>query len=125
MPHSFHKSHFLNAVYPQPWVRLGDMLPEELASLKMTNPLSLSLAPLIFRIQICCSVQIADFPSQVTNTHLNTGCIGGEEFSVVCELIVIEAVFPIVESCFAAILYWFEALRGKIGIGTSVGDDVS
>src|SRR5258706_5242656 len=122
MPDSFHKSHFLNAVYPQPWKRLGDVLPEELASLKVIIPLSLSLTPLIFRTQICCSVQIADFASQVTNTHLNTRGIGGDEIGVVCDLIVIEAIFPIVERRFAINLYWFKALRGKVGIGTSVGD---
>ena len=125
MSHSFHKSYFLNVVYPRSWVRLGDMLPEKLASLKVTDPLSLSLTPSIFRIQICCSVQIADFASEVTSTHLITIGIGGEEIGVVCEWIVIEPVFPIVVCCLAVILYWFKALRGKIGIGTSVGDDVS
>ena len=101
------------------------MLPEELAPLKTMNPLSQSLTTFIYRIKIHCSVQIVDFASKVTSTHLNTRVIGGEDVGVVCEWIVIEAVFPIVECCFAAILYWFEALRGKIGIGTSVGDDVS
>ena len=125
MPDPFHKSHFLDAIYPQPWIRLGDVLPKELASFKMASPLSLSLTPFIFRVQICCSIQIADFASQVTNTHLNTRGIGGEEIGVVRELIVIEAVFPIVELCFAFSLHWFEAHRGKICIGTSVGYDVS
>ena len=101
------------------------MLPEELASLKMTNTLSLSLTSLIFRMQICCSEQIADFASKVTSTHLDTRGIGGEEVGVVCESIVIEAVFPIVICRIAVILYWFEALRRKIDIGTSVSDDVS
>ena len=87
--------------------------------------MSLSLAPLIFRIQICRSVQIVDFASQVTNTHLNTRGMGGEKIGVVCELVVIETVFPIVERCFTDVLYWFEAQWGKIGIGTSVGNDVS
>ena len=125
MPHSVHKSHFLNAVYPRSWKRLSDMLPEELPPLKMISSLSLIFTTLIIRVQIICSVQIADFASQVTITHLNTRGISGEEVGVVCELIVIEAVFPLVECCYAVISYWFKALRGKIGIGTSVGDDVS
>ena len=125
MPDSFHISHFLNAAYPRPWICLCNMLPEELPPLKTTSPLSLILTTLIIRTRIFHSVQIADFASQVTNTRLNTRVIGGEEIGVICEAIVIEAVFPIVERCFAASSYWFKAIRGKIGIGTSVGDDVS
>ena len=91
----------------------------------MTSPLSLIFTTITHRKHICCSVQIADFASQVTNTRLNTGGMGGEEVGLVCELIVIEAVFPIVERCFAGSLYWFRAPRGKIGIGIRVGNDVS
>jgi len=97
MPDSFHKPHFLNDVYPRPRIRLGDILPEELASLKMTSALNLSLTPLVFRIQVCCSVQIPDFASQIANTDLNTRGVGGKEAGVICELVVLEAVFPIVE----------------------------
>ena len=98
MPDPFHKYHFLNGTYPRPRKRLGDMLPKQLASLKTTNPLDSSATTLVVRIQIICrSVQIADFASQVTSTRLNTRVAGREKVSVVCELIVLKAVFPIVE----------------------------
>jgi hypothetical protein len=50
--------------------------------------------------------------------------ISSEKIGVVCELIVFEPVFPIVERG-AVIRYWLEAVRGKIGVGTRVSDDVS
>ena len=97
MPDSFHKSHFLNGTYPRPRKRLPDILPEEPASLKMSGSLNISFTALVFRIQICRSVQIADFASEVTNARLNTRVVGREKASVVCELIVLKSVFPIVE----------------------------
>ena len=97
MPDSFHKSYFLNGIYPRPRKRLGDILPEQPASLNMSGPLNLSFTDLVFRVQICRSVQIADFASQVTSTRLNTRVAGREKVRVICELIVLKAVFPIVE----------------------------
>jgi hypothetical protein len=97
MPDSFHKPDFLDGIYPRPWKRLRDGLPEELASLKVTSALSLSLTTLVFRSQICCSAQIPDLASQVTNTQLNKSGLSGETVGMVCVLVVLEAVLPTVE----------------------------
>jgi hypothetical protein len=42
---------------------------------------------------------------------------------VACGPVVFEPIFPIVDRC-AAIWDWLEAVRGKIGVGTRVSDDL-